>query len=265
MKLDVGATSSCLCFEEITLKNIKEGEEMKIEEFSKELKEKSKLINIELDDNKIEKFYNYMNLLLEWNEKINLTAITEPNEVILKHFVDSATILKYIENDMKVVDVGTGAGFPGIPLNIINNKAKYTLVDSLNKRINFLNDVIDKIELKNIKAEHSRIEDFAKNNKESYDIATSRAVASLNILLEYLLPLVKVGGICICMKGSNIKEEIENSTKALEILGGKIEKIEEITLPDSDIVRNIIIIRKVKNTPNKYPRKAGIPSKEPII
>lgn len=238
---------------------------MEIQEFSQELKEKAKLINIELEDKQIEKFYNYMNLLSEWNGKINLTAITEPNEVILKHFVDSATILKYIENDIKVVDVGTGAGFPGIPLNIINTNSKYILVDSLNKRINFLNEVIDKLELKNINTVHSRIEDFAKNNKESYDIATSRAVASLNILLEYLLPLVKIGGMCICMKGSNVKEEIENSNKALEILGGKIEKVEEIILPDSDIVRNIIIVRKVKNTPNKYPRKAGIPTKEPIL
>ena len=238
---------------------------MEIQEFSKELKEKSKLINIELKDSQIEKFYNYMNLLLEWNEKINLTAITEPKEVILKHFVDSATIIKYIENDMQIVDVGTGAGFPGIPLNIVNSKANYILVDSLNKRVNFLNEVINNLELKNINTVHSRIEDFGKNNKERFDIATSRAVASLNVLLEYLLPLVKVGGICICMKGSNIKEEIENSNKALEILGGNIEKIEEITLPNTDIKRNIIIVRKIKNTPNKYPRKAGIPSKEPLI
>lgn len=238
---------------------------MEIQEFSKELKEKSKLINIELKDSQIEKFYNYMNLLLGWNEKINLTAITEPKEVILKHFVDSATIIKYIENDMQIVDVGTGAGFPGIPLNIVNSKANYILVDSLNKRVNFLNEIINDLELKNINTVHSRIEDFGKNNKERFDIATSRAVASLNVLLEYLLPLVKVGGICICMKGSNIKEEIENSNKALEILGGNIEKIEEITLPNSDIKRNIIIVRKIKNTPNKYPRKAGIPSKEPLI
>lgn len=238
---------------------------MEIQEFSQKLQEKAKLINIELEENQIEKFYNYMNLLLEWNEKINLTAITEPNEVILKHFIDSITILKYIENNMKVVDVGTGAGFPGIPLNIVNNNENYTLVDSLNKRINFLNEVIEKVELKNINAVHSRIEDFAKNNKETFDIATSRAVASLNILLEYLLPLVKVGGICICMKGSNAKEEIESASKALEILGGKIEKVEEITLPKSDIIRNIIIVRKIKSTPNKYPRKAGMATKEPII
>lgn len=238
---------------------------MEIGEFSSILREKLNKIDIELKDKKVEKFYEYMNLLLEWNKKINLTAITEPNEVILKHFIDSATIAKYIENDMRVVDVGTGAGFPGIPLNITYNKANYILVDSLNKRINFLNEVINNLQLENINTVHSRIEDFGKNNKEKFDIAMSRAVASLNILLEYLLPLVKVGGICICMKGSNIKEEIENSNKALKVLGGKIEKIEEITLPDSDIVRNIIIVRKINNTPNKYPRKAGMPTKEPII
>lgn len=238
---------------------------MKIQEFSNELKEKLKLINIKLEDKQIEEFYNYMNLLLEWNERINLTAITEPIEVILKHFVDSATIIKYIEDNKKIVDVGTGAGFPGIPLNIINSKASYTLVDSLNKRINFLNEVINSLQLNNINTIHSRIEDFGRNNKERFDIATSRAVASLNILLEYLLPLVKIGGICICMKGSNVKEEIENASKALEILGGKIEKVEKIILPDSDIERNIVIVKKVKSAPSKYPRKAGIPTKDPII
>jgi len=238
---------------------------MKKEEFSKELIEKLNKINVNIENVQIEKFYKYMNLLVEWNEKINLTAITEPKEIILKHFVDCITILKYVPSDAKIVDVGTGAGFPGIPLNIMNINPNYTLVDSLNKRINFLNEMINVLELENINTVHSRIEDFAKNNKEKYDIATSRAVASLNVLLEYLLPLVKVGGFCICMKGANIQEELQNSKKALEILGGKIEKIEEITLPDSDNIRNIIIVRKIKSTPNKYPRKAGIATKEPII
>ncbi len=238
---------------------------MEIQEFSKELKEKSKSINIHLEDKQIEKFYNYMNLLLEWNEKMNLTAITEPKEVILKHFIDSATIIKYIENGMQIVDVGTGAGFPGIPLNIINSEASYTLVDSLNKRINFLNEVINSLQLNNINTIHSRIEEFGRDNKESFDIATSRAVASLNILLEYLLPLVKIGGICICMKGSNVKEEIENSKKALDVLGGRIEKIEEIILPNSDIRRSIIIVRKVNATPKKFPRKPGMATKEPML
>lgn len=237
---------------------------MEFEVFSKELKNKAEQINIVLEEKQIENFYKYMNLLLEWNEKMNLTAITEPNEVILKHFIDSLTIANLIEKDQKVIDVGTGAGFPGIPLSIVKEE-NITLLDSLNKRITFLEEVINKLELKNIKAIHARVEEFAKNKKEreSYDIATSRAVASLNVLLEYLLPLVKVGGICICMKGSNT-EEIEEAKNALKILGGEIEKIEKITLPETDITRNIIIVKKVKQTPLKYPRKPGIPSKEPI-
>ena len=237
---------------------------MNLDEFSKELKEKLNDINIELNDNQIKLFYNYMNLLLEWNEKINLTAITDKKDIILKHFVDSLTINKYLKGYNNIVDVGTGAGFPGIPLNIINSDIVYTLVDSLNKRINYLNIVIDNLNLKNIKTCHSRVEDFAKDNREKYDIATSRAVAPLNILVEYLLPLIKEKGICICMKGSNVKEEIDDAKKAIEILGGRIEKVEEIILPNSDIKRNIIIIRKIKETPIKYPRKAGIAAKEPI-
>ena len=233
-------------------------------EFSQELKQKANKINIEINDKQVKEFYDYMNLLIEWNEKINLTAITEPKDIILKHFIDSITISKEIKDKQKVADIGTGAGFPGIPLNIINGNAEYTLVDSLNKRINFLNEVIEKLGLKNIVTNHSRVEDFAKNNRAKYDVATSRAVAPLNVLLEYLLPLVKIGGICICMKGSNVNEEIQESKRALELLGGKIEKIEEICLPESDNTRNIIIIKKVKITPLKYPRKAGIPKKEPL-
>ena len=238
---------------------------MEFEIFSEELKIKAKQIEIELTKEQIEKYYNYMDLLLEWNEKINLTAIIEPREIILKHFVDSLTIAKYIKDDEKLIDVGTGAGFPGIPLSIVKENTDIVLLDSLNKRINFLEEIKQNLKLKNITTIHGRAEEFGKNKKEReiYDIATSRAVAPLNILLEYLLPLVKVGGKAICMKGSNI-EEIENAKNALEILGGKIEKIEEITLPNSDIKRNIIIVKKVKNTPSKYPRKPGTPSKEPI-
>lgn len=237
---------------------------MEFELFSKELKEKASGIDIILEEKQIENFYKYMNLLIEWNEKMNLTAITEPSEVILKHFVDSLTISNLIKKGDKVIDVGTGAGFPGIPLSIVNNE-NITLLDSLNKRIIFLEEVINKLQLTNIKAVHSRVEEFAKNKKERemYDIATSRAVAPLNVLLEYLLPLVKVGGKCICMKGSNT-EEIEEAKNALKVLGGEIEKIEKITLPNSDIIRNIIIVKKVKETPLKYPRKPGTPSKEPI-
>lgn len=238
---------------------------MEFEIFSEELENVAKQIEIELTKKQIEKFYNYMNLLLEWNEKINLTAIIEPREVILKHFVDSLTIAKYIKDDEKLIDVGTGAGFPGIPLSIVKENTDIVLLDSLNKRINFLEEVKENLKLENITTIHGRAEEFGKNKKEreTYDISTSRAVAPLNILLEYLLPLVKVEGKAICMKGSNI-EETEYAKNALEILGGQIEKIEEITLPNSDIKRNIIIVKKVKNTPSKYPRKPGTPSKEPI-
>ena len=213
-----------------------------------------------------QQFENYMNLLLEWNEKINLTAITEEDDIILKHFVDSLTISEYIDEGKEVVDVGTGAGFPGVPLKIARKDVKVTLVDSLNKRIKFLDDVIEKLKLEEIHTLHFRAEEFGQNKKyrESFDIATSRAVANLSTLVEYLLPLVKVGGICICMKGSEIKEELENSKRAIEILGGKIEKQVEFTLPETDIKRNIIIVRKIKTTPSKYPRKAGTPVKEPI-
>ena len=228
--------------------------------------EMQKKLDIKLNVEQLEKFYKYMGLLIEWNEKMNLTAITEPNEIILKHFVDSLTILKEISNNSKVVDVGTGAGFPGIPLSIANESLKITLVDSLNKRLIFLQEVIEKLELKNVEIIHSRAEDFGQNKKyrENFDFATSRAVANLSTLSEYLIPLVKINGKCICMKASDVEEEINQAKNAINVLGGTIEKIEEFKLPESDIGRTIIIINKQKQTPNKYPRKAGTPSKEPI-
>lgn len=225
-----------------------------------------KEISIEFSNIQIEKFYKYMNLLIEWNEKINLTAITEPKEIIIKHFIDSLTVLKDIKGKNTLVDVGTGAGFPGIPLKIMDEEIKITLLDSLNKRINFLNEVINQLDLKNVETIHSRVEEAGKNKKyrESFDISTARAVANLATLSEYMLPLVKVGGKSICMKGSEVSEELKNSKKAISILGGEIESIDNFKLPKSDMMRNIVIIKKVKNTPSKYPRKAGTPSKEPI-
>lgn len=233
--------------------------------FSKDLKRKAEQINIVLEEEQVQSFYQYMKLLLDWNEKINLTAITDQKEIIVKHFIDSLTIEKYIEKGKKVIDVGTGAGFPGIPLSIVKEELEVTLLDSLNKRIHFLEEIIGLLELKRIRAVHGRVEEFAKDKKEreSYDVATSRAVAPLNVLLEYLLPLVKIGGICICMKGSNT-EEIKEAKNALKVLGGEIKKVETITLPESDISRNIILVKKIKETPLKYPRKPGTPSKEPI-
>lgn len=234
-----------------------------IELFQKELNE----LNLKFDVKQLEKYYEYMHILLEENKNINLTAIKDEKEFIYKHFIDSLTILEYIPQNSKLIDVGTGGGFPGIPLVLSNNNINITLMDSLNKRIKFLNKVIAELQLENIDAIHSRAEDLAKLNefREKYDIATSRAVASLNVLVEYLLPFVKVGGCCICMKGSNIQDEIKDSKKAIEILGGKVEQIVEKIIPNTDIKRNIIIIKKIKSTPNKYPRKAGTPAKEPIV
>lgn len=239
---------------------------MELNEFCKEIEKKSSKIDINLDNEICNKLYNYMNLLLEWNEKINLTAITDEKEIILKHFIDSFTINKFINSGDKMLDIGTGAGFPGLPIKIIRAEVDVFLMDSLNKRINFLNEVIESLQLKNIEAFHSRAEEMAKNNKfrEKFDVVTSRAVAKLNILLEYMLPYTKVNGKCLCMKGPNIEEEIKEAEKALKILGGEIEKIEKIILPDSNIERKIIIIRKKSATPLKYPRKAGMPTKEPL-
>ncbi len=207
-----------------------------------------------------------MELLLEWNEKINLTAITDPKEIILKHFIDSITISKQIKENAKVVDVGTGAGFPGIPLKIIREDIEITLLDSLNKRINFLNEVIEKLKLTKIETIHGRAEEFGQNkkNREQYNYAISRAVANLATLEEYLLPLVTINGYTISMKGPEIEEELEQGKKSILVLGGKLEKIEKFELPQSDMGRSLVIIKKIKQTPLKYPRKAGMPAKEPI-
>lgn len=240
---------------------------MEQDRFSDLLMLDMKLLGINLEKKQMEQFYQYMNLLIEWNEKINLTAITEPEDIIKKHFVDSITIAPYIKDTNNLIDVGTGAGFPGIPLKILNDSINITLLDSLNKRLIFLNEVISKLNLNNIKTQHARAEEAGINKefREKYDIAVSRAVAPLNILVEYLLPFVKVGGNVICMKANSVDEEVKIAQNAIKILGGKVEKIEEFILPNTDIGRTIIVIKKIKNTPNKYPRKAGTPAKQPII
>lgn len=221
---------------------------------------------MDIDNVSAEKFAVYMELLREWNEKINLTAITDEKGILVKHFFDSCSISEFVGNNSKIIDVGTGAGFPGLPLKIVNDTLNLTLVDSLNKRINFLNEVKNKLGLKNVETVHGRAEDVGIDNKyrEKYDFAVSRAVAELRILVEYLLPLVKVGGKVIAMKGPNIDEEVENSKKAVKLLGGEIERIESFRLGNTDNERTIIIIKKIKNTESKYPRKAGIPRKNPL-
>lgn len=240
---------------------------MDFEEFSFKLKELLIMIGIEVSDKECENLYKYMNLLIEWNKRINLTAIIDPEEIILKHFVDSLMIEKYIGEGNKVIDVGTGAGLPGIPLSIIKENNEFILADSLNKRINFLEIVRKEIGINNVNLIHGRAEELARNQqyRQQYDIVVSRAVARLNILLEYMIPFLKIGGTCICMKAANCEEEISEANKAIELLGGKIEFIDKTTLPNTEILRNNIIIKKIKETPNKYPRKPGTPVKEPIV
>ena len=236
---------------------------MEYENFRKEFIKYNKLFAI--PENEIEKFYQYMKLLLEWNEKINLTAITDESEIIRKHFIDSLTISKLIKEDTNVVDVGTGAGFPGIPL-AITKKVKVTLVDSLNKRINFLNIVKESIELNNVNTVHGRAEEVGQNEKyrEKFDYAVSRAVAPINVLLEYMLPLVKVGGYCLCMKGPKDIDEMQGIENVAEKLGGKYIKLEELEIPGEESRKNVIIIKKVESTNKKYPRKPGTPAKQPL-
>ena len=239
---------------------------MNEKDFKEKLRSRSNKINVVLNDKQLDLLFKYKELIIDWNKKINLTSITDDEDFINKHIIDSLTIAKCLINpEDKIIDIGTGAGFPGIPVNIYNN-SNIILFDSLNKRLKVLDDIISKLELTNIKTLHGRAEEVfnSKQYREKFDIATSRAVANLNVLSEYMLPSIKVGGICICMKAGNIDEELKNAKNAINILGGKIEKIEKLILPNTDIERNIVIIRKIKNTPNKYPRKPGTPSKDPI-
>ena len=226
------------------------------------------MLGIQLTDVQKEQFDRYYELLIEWNRVMNLTGITEYDEVNLKHFTDSLTIvrIKDMENVSTLIDVGTGAGFPGIPIKIAFPHIKVTLLDSLNKRIKFLNQVVEELDLKDVVTLHGRAEDYAKKEeyREQFDLCASRAVANLSTLSEYCLPFVKKGGCFISYKSADSDEEIEQSKKALDILGGKIEKVDKFVLPGSDMGRALVMVEKVKNTPRKYPRKAGVPSKEPL-
>ena len=225
-------------------------------------------LGISLSDKQIEQFLNYYELLVEWNSFMNLTAITDFDEVILKHFVDSISLCKYIsfQKGDTLIDIGTGAGFPGIPIKIICPDCKITLLDSLNKRINFLNTVIEQLCLTDIITIHGRAEDIAKTkeHRENYNYAISRAVANLSTLSELCIPFVKQNGYFISYKSEKGNEELLEAKNAIEILGGSVDKQISYQLPDSDLSRNLILIRKRNITPKKYPRKAGIPSKEPL-
>lgn len=231
----------------------------------KNLKDLFKKYNINLNDFQIEQFEKYFSMLIETNKVMNLTAITEEDDVAVKHFLDSALPEKFFPQNATVIDIGSGAGFPALPLKIVRPDLKITMVDSLNKRIGFLNDVIEKLNIECANAIHLRAEDFAKNNREKYDVAVARAVAPLNTLVEYLLPFVKVGGVCIIYKSSKLTEELENSQKAIEILGAKVEKIEKYYIEEKELEREILILKKIKNTPPKYPRDKNKPKLNPIV
>ena len=223
-------------------------------------------IGIELTDSQLNAFETYYDMLIERNKVMNLTAITEFDEVMDKHFLDSVYLFRSIElkADYKLIDIGTGAGFPGIPLKIVFSELKITLLDSLNKRVGFLNDVIDELNLNDIEAIHGRAEDIARDKayRASYDIAVSRAVANLSTLSEYCLPFVKIGGKFVSYKSGDCADEVDNAKAAIHLLGGKINKIDEFSYSNNS--RSFIVIDKVMNTSNKYPRKAGLPSKKPL-
>lgn len=225
-------------------------------------------LGLKCSDETIDKFSKYREILVEWNQKMNLTGIEEEKEVYIKHFLDSVAAVKkgYIKDGMSIIDVGTGAGFPGLPLRICLENSKVTLLDSLNKRINFLSEVCTNINIDDIELIHGRAEDFGKDEKyrEQYDIATARAVAGLPILMEFCVPFIKVGGYFVCLKGPNADTELEESSKAMEVLGLKfVEKI-DVELPEIELKHNIVVFKKVNSTPAKYPRKAGKPVKNPI-
>jgi len=231
------------------------------------LKNYAKKLHINLNDTKCEQFIKYYELLVEWNNNINLTAITDYNEVVVKHFIDSMSIVNIIDinGDNSLVDVGTGAGFPGIPLKICFPSLKVVLIDSLDKRVKFLNHVIEELGLKDIKAIHARAEEFGHTKyRESFDFCVTRAVSNLSVISEYCLPLVKVGGYFIPYKSKEVENEISEYEMAIEELGGVIDDVAIFDLPDTDIMRSLILIFKDFETDKKYPRRNGIPTKKPL-
>ena len=238
---------------------------MEFIEFKKVFLEEVEKNNLNIEKEKIEIFYNYMLGILDWNDKINVTAIKDEREFIRKHFIDSLAICNDINDGESVIDVGTGAGFPGIPIKIVKEKSKVTLIDSVNKKLNVIKNITNNINIQNLEIIHSRAEDLAnkENYRETFDVVTTRAVSNFSTIVEYMLPFIKVGGKAICMKGPNFKEELEASKKAIDVLGGEISSVKSAII-SGEFERNIIIIKKVKNTPKKFPRGQGKPLREPI-
>lgn len=236
------------------------------EEFASFLQESTyKLIGYELSDFQVSQFCHFGDLLLDWNQRLNLTRITDPHEVILKHFIDSMVLSKYISG-VSFADIGTGAGFPGVPLKILRPDLAIVLMDSLKKRLNFLDIIIKALDLREIRTVHARAENFGRDMhfRNYFDTVSSRAVARLPVLLEYALPVLKVNGLFLAPKGSQVVDELAESQKALKLLGGVVESVEHFSLGEGAEHRAIVLIRKVKETPSQYPRQAGTPAKDPI-
>ena len=237
--------------------------------FEQELERASALYGLPLNAKQIENFGIYYRLLIEWNAKMNLTAITEPREVAVKHIVDSLTALRGIEerDSLRLIDVGTGAGFPGIPLKIVRPDLKLTLLDSLKKRVHFLEAVVEALGLEGAECLHGRAEEAARQSalRERFDIAASRAVARLPVLAEYLLPFVHIGGTAIALKGLHSEEEAKEAERAVKILGGRAIESIPVALPGLSDKRAVLVIKKERPTPKAYPRKAGKPAKEPLL
>lgn len=229
------------------------------------LKDIFKKYGIMLTDKQAEQFVLYYKFLVQENEKFNLTSITEENEVCFKHFLDSVLAADEIKQNASVIDVGTGAGFPGIPLKILRPDIKLTLLDSLQKRVNFLNEVVKMLGLENVLCVHDRAEDFCKKARESFDVALSRAVAQIPTLAEYLLPYVKIGGKVIMYKSQKVEEEVEAGKNSISVLGGKISTVKKVKIEEFDALRSFVIIDKIKPTPAKFPRSKNLPKTKPIV
>lgn len=237
-------------------------------EYEQLLYEGAKELGVCLDEKQVRMMHTYAKLIIEWNRRFNLTAIKDMGDIVIKHLLDSLSIVPFIPRDASnFIDIGAGAGLPGIPVKLVRPHLEVFLVDSVGKKVSFMEEAIKQLELERTTAVKGRAEELGRIEKyrEAFDVCAARAVASMNVLLEYTLPFVRVGGVFIAMKGKNIEEEMSQSKKALDVLGGKLEQVEHLTLPSTDIKRNIILIKKFRHVSPKYPRNTGKPLKQPLI